>query len=69
MKLVSLFQHLDIVLTEISNSTSSEMEDVDYAWLDLFVIEGTYLYLGDDSGEDGARPEDIDYSFSLELQE
>jgi hypothetical protein len=60
---------IDIVLTERTTSLDLEIEDVDYTLLDLFVIEGTYLYLGDDSGEDGARPEDIDYSYSLELQE
>lgn len=68
---------LDLILTSASNSFGYEYEDYNYTALDLFVIEGTYLYLGDksesesddDESETNIRPEDIDYSSAFELQE
>jgi hypothetical protein len=67
---------LDLILTNASNSFGLEYDDYNFTALDLFVIEGTYLYLGDksesevdDESETFIRPEDIDYSSALELQE
>jgi hypothetical protein len=60
---------IDIILTERTATSEIEIRDVDFTLLDLFVIEGTYLYWGDDSGENGARPTDIDYSYSFEFQD
>lgn len=68
---------LDFILTSAFNSFGYEYEDYNYTALDLFVIEGTYLYLGDksesgsddDESETTIRPEEIDYNSALELQE
>lgn len=60
---------IDFVLTERTATSEIEIRDIDYTLLKLFVIEGTHVYWGDDSGEDGSRPEDIDYSYTLQFQE
>lgn len=60
---------IDILLTERTATSEVEIRDVDYTVLDIFVMEGTYLYWGDYSGEDGDRPTDIDYSYSFEFQD
>jgi hypothetical protein len=63
---------VDLQLTDANLSYVGGI-DIDYDYDEtslpqLFVIEDTYLYLGLVL-EDGIRPEDIDYSYSFELQE
>ena len=62
---------IDLVFTDAESSWGVEIE-YDVTFLELFVIEDTYLYFGvsvDDESEELTRPTDINFSYWAELQE
>ncbi|WP_341206554.1 hypothetical protein [uncultured Psychrosphaera sp.] len=61
---------VDFMLTEGSDTFGNQYDDYDTSFLQLFVIEGTYLYMGDNLGEEESiRPQEIDFSTWLEKVE
>jgi hypothetical protein len=60
---------IDLIITETSRSPDNKVTSFNTTFFELFVVEDTYLYMGDDSDDDGGdRPTDISFSSWLELQ-